>query len=110
MEEGEYLATSYEKTMYRGAEKTVFFLLPLGENEGPITDAEVPLWGYFVQEEAKKMQLSKVDGWLFCRLGREKRTPSRKQDRPVQLFVEDGSSSSAADVPVEAPVGDLVEI
>ena len=96
--------------MYRGAEKTVFFLLPLGENGEPITDAEVPLWGCFVQEEAKKMQLSKVDSCLFCRLGREKRTPSRKQGRVVPLFVEDGSSSSAADVPVEAPVGDLVEI
>lgn len=91
MEEGEYLATSYEKTMYRGAAKTVFFLLPLGENGEPITNAEVPLWGYFVQEEAKKMQLSKVDGCLFCRLEREKRTPSRKHYRLVQLFVEDGS-------------------
>lgn len=34
----------------------------------------------------------------------------REQDRFVQLFVEDGSSSSAADVPVEALVADLVEI
>ena len=110
IKEGEYLATSCEKTMYRGAEKTVFLLLPLGENGEPITDTKVPLWGYYVQEKAKKMQLSKVDSCLFCRLGREKRTPSRKQGRVVQLFVEDGSSSSAADVPVEAPVGDLVEI
>lgn len=68
------LATSYEETMYRGAEETVFFLLPLGENGEPITNVEGQLWGYFVQEEAKKTQLSKVDGCLFCRLGREKKT------------------------------------
>ena len=66
--------------------------------------------GLFCARGGEKNATSKVDSCLFCRLGREKRTPSRKQGRVVQLFVEDGSSSSAADVPVEAPVGDLVEI
>ena len=110
MEEGEYLATSYGKTMYRGAEETVFFLLLLGENGEPITNKQGTIMGLFCARGDEKMQLSKVDRCLFCRLGRDKRTPSRKQDRLVQLFVEDGSSSSAADVPREALVADLVEI
>ena len=110
IKEGEYLATSCEKTMYRGAEKTVFFLLPLGENGEPITELKYHYGAIMCKRRRKKRDLPKVDSCLFCRLGREKRTPSRKQGGVVQLFVEDGSSSSAADVPVEAPVGDLVEI
>ena len=36
--------------MFRGAEKTVFFLLSIGENREPTTDAEAPVWAYFLQE------------------------------------------------------------
>lgn len=86
MEKGEYLATSYGETMYRGAEKTVFFLLLLGEKGEPITDAEVPVWGYFLQEEAKKMQLSKDDGCLICQLGKEKR-PHRENRKGLRSFL-----------------------
>ena len=60
------------------------------------------------------MQFFKDDGCLFSLLGREKRTPSRKQERVTHFFVEHGNSNSAANVPAEAPVevpvGVLVEI
>ena len=72
MEEGEYLATSYEKTMYRGAKETVFFLLPLGENEEPITDAEVPLWGYFGKRRRKKCNFPKSMDGCFAAWGGRK--------------------------------------
>ena len=60
------------------------------------------------------MQFFKDHGCLFSLLGREKRTLSRKQERVTHVFVEHGNSSSAANVPAEAPVevpvGVLVEI
>lgn len=42
--------------------------------------------------------------------GKEEKTPSRKQERVAQFFVDDRNSSSAANVPLEVPVGVLVEI
>ena len=36
--------------MIRGAEKTVVFLLSIAENREPTTDAEAPVWVYFLQE------------------------------------------------------------
>ena len=60
------------------------------------------------------MQYFKEDGCLFSLLGRENRTASRKQERVTHFFVEHRNSSSAGNVPVEAPVkvpvGVLVEI
>ena len=60
------------------------------------------------------MQFFKDDGCLFSLLGRENRTASRKQERVTHFFVEHRNSSSAGNVPVEAPVevpvGVLVEI
>ena len=79
IKEGEYLATSCEKTMYRGAEKTVFFLLPLGENGEPITDTEVPLWGYYVQEKAKKCNFPK--SIVVCFAGWEGRKEPLRENK-----------------------------
>ena len=56
---GDAFATS-NKQQATKKRKTVFFLLILGENGEPTTDFEVPVWGYFVQQEAKKMQFLKT--------------------------------------------------
>lgn len=60
MGKGEYLATSYGETMYRGAEKTVFFLLLLGEKGEPITDAEVPDGAICCKRRRKKCNCLKT--------------------------------------------------
>ena len=65
MVDGEYLATSYEKQMFRGAEEKVFFLLSIAENREPTTDAEAPVWVYFLQEEAQKPIFQNSRGVCF---------------------------------------------
>lgn len=74
------------KTMFRGAEKRVFLLLPIGENREPTTDAKCRCGSIF-SRGGQKTDLSKFEWCLFCRLGKKKRTLLRKTDR-VQLFLE----------------------
>jgi len=57
--------------MFRGAEKTVFFLLSIGENREPTTDAKRRCGSIFCKRSGAKTDLSKFEGCLFSRLGRE---------------------------------------
>lgn len=67
-------------------------------------------YGAILRKRRQKNATFKDDGCLFSLLGREKRTPLRKQERVTHFFVEHGNSSSPANVPVEVPVRVLVEI
>ena len=90
MDERDYFVPRFAETEFRGAPRTVFFLCPIGEDGLPTTDEETPVFGVFLQEEARRIwPLSELGGALYCRLGREKTTRTNKKCRLAWLFVRE---------------------
>ena len=87
--EGEYICKRFADTMYRNAQRTILFLLPLGKDGKPTTDEETPTHGVFLEKEIAAMggieALAKRKTPLYCLLGEEKTTPSKKKCRRVAL-------------------------
>lgn len=74
--------------VFRGAEKTVLFLLPPGEDSNPKEEAGETVWGYFLQQEADKKNIEQVEGFLYCHLGKEKTTPQKKRHRLAVVYAD----------------------
>ena len=88
MDPGEYVVTRYAETTFRNAPRIVLFISPMGEDGQQKTDEEIPIWGVLLQEEIERIgPLGLVDRHLYCRLGREKTTKTKKKCRIAQLFV-----------------------
>jgi len=87
--EGEYICKRFATTYFRGALRTILFLLPLGENGEPSTDEETPTHGVFLEKEIADIggaaALEKRKTPLRCLLGDQKTTPSKKKCRTVAL-------------------------
>ena len=54
MEEGRYLVSRYGRTTYRGVDKTILFLQPIGDDGTPAQDFAYSVFGYFLQQEADR--------------------------------------------------------
>ena len=86
MKEGRYLVTRYGKRLFRGVEKTALFLQAIGDDGAPTEDFDKPVWGHFLQQEIDKTDIDRIEGFLYCQLGREKTTGQKKKDRLAALF------------------------
>ena len=88
--EGEYICKRFADTRYRNAPRTILFLLPVGKDGKPTTDEETPTHGVFLEKEIAAMggieALEKRKTPLFCLLGEEKTTPSKRKCRRVALL------------------------
>ena len=86
MEEGIYIVTNYHKTQCRGKEKTYVLLIPCMEDYSPKSTTPIISFGYFIDEELKKINdLSKVKHPLYLILGNNYTTPTKKQHRKAKL-------------------------
>ena len=87
--QGEYICQRFAETEYRNAPRTILLLLPVGKDGKPTTDEETPTHGVFLQQEIAAIggieALAKRKTPLFCLLGEEKTTPSKKKCRRVAL-------------------------
>ncbi|KAK3738127.1 hypothetical protein RRG08_027740 [Elysia crispata] len=72
---GEYICRRYASTTFRGAPRTLLFLVPTGENGEPTTDIETPTYGHFLEKEVGTLggveALRKARAPLLCNLGAE---------------------------------------
>ena len=88
--EGEYICKRFADTEYRNAKRTILFLLPVGKDGKPTIDEETPTHGVFLQQEIAAIggieALAKRKTPLFCLLGEEKTTPSKRKCRRVALL------------------------
>ena len=88
MDPGEYAVARYAEKTCRNAPKTILFISPIDESGQQITHEMTPIWGAFLQEEIERIgPLDRIEGDLYCRLGREKTTKSKNKCRIAQLFV-----------------------
>ena len=55
-----------------------FFSIPIGKDRQQKTDKETPVWGAFLWEE---IEILGPLGRLYCRLGQEKTTKTKKKSR-----------------------------
>ncbi|KAK3792681.1 hypothetical protein RRG08_032318 [Elysia crispata] len=88
---GEYIFPRYASTTFRGAPRTLLFLVPTGENGEPTTDIETPTYGHFLEKEVGTLggveALRKARAPLLCNLGAERTTPQKKKDRLASVAV-----------------------
>ena len=91
LDPGEYIATRYATTTYRGSPRTILFLVPANENGEATTDVETPAFGHFLEREIGGLggieALQKAYAPLRCRLGEIRTTPQKKKDRLASLAV-----------------------
>ena len=84
---GDYICRRFATTTFRNAARTILFLLPLGEDGEPATDAETPTHGFFLEKAVAELggaeELEKRKKTLFCRLGEEKTTQNKRKCRRV---------------------------
>ena len=79
LEPGEYKAYKYLKRNFRGKEQIVVYIKREDEREEPI-------YGYWLNEELKKINLTKTVSPIYIRLGGEQNTPSRHIDRLATIL------------------------
>ena len=88
---GEYICRRYASTTFRGAPRTLLFLVPAGENGEPTTDIETPTYGHFLEKEVGTLggveALRKARAPLLCNVGAERTTPQKKKDRLASVTV-----------------------
>ena len=85
---GEYLCRRYARTTYRGAARTILYLLPTNDSGEPTTDIEIPTYGYFLEKEIDKMFggiLHNLQSPLLCRVGEIRTTAAKRKDRLVSI-------------------------
>ena len=85
---GEYLCRRYASMTFRGAPRTLFFLVSAGEDGEPATDVETPTYGHDQGQVAviggiEALQKAHVP--LLCYLGAERTIPQKKKDRLAAL-------------------------
>ena len=74
LEPGEYEANKYLKRMFRGKEQIIIYIKRENEKEEPI-------YGYWLSEELKKIDLDRTISPIYIRLGGYRRTPTDSRDR-----------------------------
>ena len=72
LEPGEYEAYKYLKRIFRGKEQTIIYIKK--ENE-------IPIYGFWLNEELKKIDLNRTLSPIYIRLGGKQRTPTDSRDR-----------------------------
>ena len=79
LEPGEYTAYKYLKRMFRGKEQIVIYIKTENEKEEPI-------YGYWLSEELKKIDLDKTATPIYIRLGGKQSNPSKHMDRLATIL------------------------
>ena len=79
LEPGEYKAYKYLKRTYRGKEQIIVYIKREDEREEPI-------YGYWLSEELKKINLDKTATPIYIRFGGYRRTPTDSKDRITTIL------------------------
>ena len=79
LEPGEYEAYKYLKRIFRGKEQIIVYIKRENEKEEPI-------YGYWLSEELKKIDLDKTISPIYIRLGGEQSNPSKHKDRHATIL------------------------
>ena len=74
LEPGEYTAYKYLKRIFRGKEQTIIYI----KNDEPI-------YGYWLNEELKKIDLDRTISPIYIRLGGKQTNPLKHMDRLVTI-------------------------
>ena len=90
---GEYLCRRYAPTTFRGAPRTLLFLVPAGEDREPATDVETPTYGLFLEGEVAAIggieALQKAHAPYFATWARSGRHRKRRTVwPPLQQFTK----------------------
>ena len=86
MEEGTYIITNFHKSICKGKDKTFVFVLPCNEDYTPKSTVPIITFGYFIEEELKKIKnLLEVEHPVYLLLGNNFTTPSKKQHRKAKI-------------------------
>ena len=78
LEPGEYEADKYLKRIFRGKEQIIIYIKRENEKEEPI-------YGYWLDEELKKIDLDKTISPIYIRLGGKQSNPLKQMDRLVTI-------------------------
>ena len=78
LESGEYTAYKYLKRTFRGKEQIIVYIKREDEKEEPI-------YGYWLNEELKKIDLDKTATPIYIKLGCEQFNPLRHKDRHTTI-------------------------
>ena len=79
LEPGEYEAYKYLKRIFRGKEQVIVYIKRENEKEEPI-------YGYWLSEELKKIDLDRTISPIYIRLGGYQRTPTDSRDRLTTIL------------------------
>ena len=79
IEPGEYTAYKYLKRTYRGKDQIIVYIKREDEREEPI-------YGYWLSEELKKIDLNKTLSPIYIRFGSYQRTPTDSKDRQTTIL------------------------
>ena len=79
LEPGEYKAYKYLKRNFRGKEQIIVYIKREDEREEPI-------YGYWLSEELKKIDLTKTVSPIYIRFGGYQRTPTDSKDRITTIL------------------------
>ena len=79
LEPGEYTAYKYLKRTYRGNDQIIVYIKREDEREEPI-------YGYWLSEELKKIDLTKTMTPIYIRLGGTQSNPSKHKDRLATIL------------------------
>ena len=79
LEPGEYTAYKYLKRIFRGKEQIIIYIKIENEKEEPI-------YGYWLDEELKKIDLDKTISPVYIRLGGKQSNPLKQMDRLVTIL------------------------
>ena len=89
MEPGEYVCRKFACTTYRGNEKTILYLSPVGKDGNPTTDEEIAVQGFFLHKEIERIggknTLQQTNSPIYCKLLGTKTTPQKNKDRNVSI-------------------------
>ena len=86
MEEGTYIITNFHKSICKGEDKTFVFVLPCNEDYTPKSTVPIITFGYFIEEELKKIKnLLEVEHPVYLLLGNNFTTPSKKQHKKAKI-------------------------
>ena len=97
LQPGEYVCRRYAAATFRGAARSILFLVPLGPDGEQTTDVETPVFGHFLKREVSALGgiecLGNVAAPMACNIGAERTTPQKKKDRLVALAIPQASTT-----------------
>ena len=86
MDEGIYIFTNFHKSICKGKDKTFVLLIPCNEDYTPKSTTPIITFGYFIEEELKKIKnLLEVEHPIYILLGNNYTTPTKKQHRKAKI-------------------------